>query len=454
MLVVLAPTQSFASNDKDSRGNKNNEKHQVSVKANQKSNVFGKFLSAWFGARVYAAPQADRGPSISGITSPTVLKVGEEGTWKVNASDPNNGNLSYFVDWGDESSINPLAKMANPAFVQTSTFTHAYAKEGKYTVKFIVSSENGKQSKSSVTVHVTGNATNLPVISDFSAVSKNPRNATITWKTDIRSSSMVWYSTTTPVVTTGDPQISRNANARKLGHKIVLTKLLPDTTYYVVVGSANKNGKTLSGELSFKTPAQKSDSPVITSLSGASTIVAGQTETVTVNAYDPKNGSLTYSVDWGDTMSLKALSVAQPVFIQSATFEHVYMNAGEYTATFTAQNSAGQKASKSMKIVVTAVADSTGPVISNIATKVSISGSTITWTTDEATKSEIYYAAITPVDVNSNATAKVSDSNMTKEHSLNISGLASGALYHFVIKSTDGSNNSSLSAEGSFTTSI
>jgi uncharacterized protein YjdB len=94
--------------------------------------------------------------------------------------------------------------------------------------------------------------------------------------------------------------------------------------------------------------------PIITGLSGSSTTTVGQTETVTVNALDPQNGNLSYSVDWGDTphMALSRLGVLPP-FIQTATFSHVYSAPGTYTAVFTVSNDGGEIASSSMDITVT-----------------------------------------------------------------------------------------------------
>lgn len=529
MAIVVTPFVSFADNEQE---NNNYEKTELRVQQHSRPRLINRFLS-WFGgsgSNAYAA-SISMTPSISGITAPTVLKAGETGTWTVNASDPNDGSLSYAVDWGDNNP-SPLALMM-PTFVQTSTFTHVYTKAGTYTVKFTVSNTTGQKTTSTVTVHIVGSVVGMPVISNLSATSTKPRQATIKWDTDVKSTSLVWYSTTSPVDTSIAANISRATKI--LHHKINLTKLTPDTTYYIVVGSADSAGKTMSSEISFTTPALPSTAPVITSLTGPTSVVAGQTETVTVNAYDPRNGSLSYSADWGDSISIKALAVPEPIFTQSATFDHVYDLAGTYTATFTVANSDGQRASSSMTITVTPVptdttapvigtheditakatssagaivtytapdatddtdatapavctpasgstfavgtttvlcdatdsagnkavqtsftvtvtADTTAPVISDIATTVSVSGSTITWTTDEPTTSEVFYGTTTPIDVNSDATASVVDNTLSTSHSIDISSLTAGTLYHFVIQSTDASDNTTLGTEGTFTT--
>lgn len=233
---------------------KEKDERKDAKKSSNRVSFWSRMFGGWFGLRAKAAINTSPKPSIFGIKSPTVLKVGEEGTWTVKAYDPQNGPLEYAVDWGDDSLTPLAAKMSTSAFVQTSTFTHAYAKPGKYTVKFTVTNEAGFKTTSNVTVHVV----------------ESPRKR----------------------------------------------------------------------------------APVIISLDGDTSIEAGDTETVTVHAYDPKNSPLSYSVDWGDSMAITALSTSMPVYVQSATFTHVYANPGTYTATFTVENEAGLKTSSSMNIVV------------------------------------------------------------------------------------------------------
>ncbi len=96
-------------------------------------------------------------PVISSLTGPTTLAVGKKGTWTVNASDPENGSLSYSITWGDEvlraDALAPA--MGTTAEIrQTTTFTHSYAKAGKYTVKIVVSDEKGNDAETTATVQV------------------------------------------------------------------------------------------------------------------------------------------------------------------------------------------------------------------------------------------------------------------------------------------------------------
>ncbi len=98
-------------------------------------------------------------PVISGGTYPTTLAAGQTGTWSISASDPQNGSLSYSINWGD-ATIVPAVKSQAAASVQTSTFTHAYANPGNYTIVFSVTNSAGLSAQSITTVTITGNPSN------------------------------------------------------------------------------------------------------------------------------------------------------------------------------------------------------------------------------------------------------------------------------------------------------
>lgn len=99
----------------------------------------------------------NRPPSISSFSGPTTLSVSETGTWTIQASDPESGPLTYSILWGDESTFATGAVSA-PAreFVQTTTFTHSYARAGTYTVFVTVRDNAGHEARASATVRIGG----------------------------------------------------------------------------------------------------------------------------------------------------------------------------------------------------------------------------------------------------------------------------------------------------------
>ncbi len=106
---------------------------------------------------VTAGGSSSQGPIIQSIDAPTTLSVGQTGTWTIRASDPNNGTLSYSVDWGDYPQVVTSGYSATPAvsqFTQSSTFTHSYSSVGTYTVRFNIRNGSGQSTQTSTTVQV------------------------------------------------------------------------------------------------------------------------------------------------------------------------------------------------------------------------------------------------------------------------------------------------------------
>lgn len=99
-------------------------------------------------------------PAINGVSGPTSLKVNEQGIWTIKASDPEKGNLSYYVEWG-ESTYDRLGMPLRfpPTYSKTSTVTHAYMKAGIYNVSFTVVDDKGQSSTTSISVNVDSTTT-------------------------------------------------------------------------------------------------------------------------------------------------------------------------------------------------------------------------------------------------------------------------------------------------------
>ncbi|MBI2612222.1 peptidoglycan-binding protein [Candidatus Kaiserbacteria bacterium] len=106
--------------------------------------------------KAYFDSTANKPPVISSFSGPTTLNVNLAGTWTIQASDPENGPLNYRVSWGDEYLLAPMMSSAAEAFVQTTTFTHAYSSAGTYTVTIIVRDSAGQEARTSTTVRIDG----------------------------------------------------------------------------------------------------------------------------------------------------------------------------------------------------------------------------------------------------------------------------------------------------------
>ena len=461
--VALAPGISLAASyDQGNRG----QQQEGQQKAQKAQSFFANFAN-WFKPKTAYAqnttppttppaatstPQ-NKAPSISGISAPTTLKAGATGTWSVSASDPENGSLSYAVDWGDQGQgMKSLAALESETFVQTSSFTHMYEMPGTYTVRFVVKDDGGKTSASSVTVRVSGEAAPALTISGVSATSTSQTHATISWTTNLRSNSKVMYGTSTPV--SASSALSASAEARVLNHQITLNKLTAGTTYYFVVQSTDAKGAVVtSSESSFTTPAPANGAPSVKSIEGPQTVAVDTEGTWTVHASDPENSSLSYSIDWGDTGAAAKLMAffAGPAFTQTSTFSHTCGAAGTYTITVTVQDEAGLSAKSTTTVMVTAATPS-APILSNLTALVGGKSIVFNWTTDVAANAEVYYSSSSPVVIGGAGTIPVLDATLGTNHSLTVSNLLAGTPYYFLIRSKDSGGATSSTHEFSLTT--
>jgi hypothetical protein len=95
-----------------------------------------------------------------------------------------------------------------------------------------------------------------------------------------------------------------------------------------------------------------------------------------------------------------------------------------------------------------AATDATPPTISNVAASPTSSGATITWTTDEASTSQIDIGTTT-----SYGTTSPLDSTLVTSHGVIVSNLSPNTLYHYRVRSSDALQNTQTSGDNTFTTS-
>ncbi len=94
--------------------------------------------------------------SISGLSAPASLSLGQQGTWTVTVLSNGAGNLHYSVTWGDEATYGSAIMAPQTTSVQSSsTFTHTYSRSGTYTPVFTVTDDFGHSISASNTIVVT-----------------------------------------------------------------------------------------------------------------------------------------------------------------------------------------------------------------------------------------------------------------------------------------------------------
>ncbi len=94
--------------------------------------------------------------------------------------------------------------------------------------------------------------TTAPVISNVSATSTASTSATVSWTTNESATSLVWFSTSTPVTTANGLKVESLTLTKN--HSLNVTSLTGTTTYYYLVSSKDSAGNTAtSSQYSFIT---------------------------------------------------------------------------------------------------------------------------------------------------------------------------------------------------------
>ncbi len=114
----------------------------------------------------------------------------------------------------------------------------------------------------------------------------------------------------------------------------------------------------------YDTPNTGNKPPVIHSFETPTQLKVGATGTWAVKASDPENGSLSYSIVWGDETYAAAPSGSSDAKIlesysQSSTFTHSYSSPGTYKVRLVVRDSSGAVAETSATTLVVAAEDQT-----------------------------------------------------------------------------------------------
>ncbi len=91
--------------------------------------------------------------------------------------------------------------------------------------------------------------------------------------------------------------------------------------------------------------------------------------------------------------------------------------------------------------------DTTPPILSNVTESLTAGSASISWTTNEPATSQIEYGPD-----NSYGTSTTIDTELVTNHTVVVSGLTAGTLYHYRIKSKDASGNLATGSDTTFTT--
>jgi hypothetical protein len=281
-----------------------------------------------------------------------------------------------------------------------------------------------------------GSALPAPVITNVTIANPTASSATITWTTDQPASSQVNYGLTT-AYGSSSPLDSSLVTA----HSVTLNGLTPGTTYnFNVVSESAANLTTTSANGTFATTASSATPPSVGYVAAWGITKSGATVTWSTDV--PANTQLAY----GTTQALGTLTPLQSDLTNSHGVVLTGLNAGT-TYYFVAQSTGANGAIGYFSILsFTTSGTPSGapaPVISNVAySSITSSTALITWTTDQASTSQVNYG---------NA-SMASTATLVTSHSIALTGLTPNTPYSFTVSSANASGVTSTSNSYSFTT--
>jgi hypothetical protein len=290
-------------------------------------------------------------------------------------------------------------------------------------------------------VFTTGPDTTPPTISGVQATGITTTGATIGWTTNEASDSQVEYGTTTAY----GSSTALNA-AFVTSHSQGLSGLSPGTLYHYRVKSKDATSNlATSGDFTFTTTTPDTTPPTISNVQATGITTSGATITWTTDeAADTQ-------VEYGLTTAYGSSTTLNTTLVTSHSQALSGLSASTlYHYRVKSKDAAGNPATSADFTFTTAAADTTPPVISNVqATGVSGSGATITWTTDEASDSQVEYGTTTAY-----GSQTTLNTALVTGHSQALSGLSPSTLYHYRVTSRDAAGNPATSGDSTFTTGL
>jgi hypothetical protein len=120
---------------------------------------------------------------------------------------------------------------------------------------------------------------------------------------------------------------------------------------------------------------------------------------------------------------------------------------GSHTLTAIARDAAGNIGT-SAAVTVTVVNDTPPPIVSGVtASSITAAGSTISWTTNTVSDSQVEYGTTTAY-----GSMSALNPSLVASHVVTLGGLTDGTVYHFRVRSRDAAGNLAISGDLTFTT--
>ena len=295
-----------------------------------------------------------------------------------------------------------------------------------------------------ISVNVSNADTTAPTISSVSSSSITSSSAIITWSTNELSDTQADYGTSASYGLS-----STLGTTLMTSHSVNLSGLTTGTLYHYRVKSKDAAGNlATSGDFTFTTIMLDTTPPVRSTGLPEGTLTSGTTST-TLSLTTNEAATCKYST----TLGIAYASMSNAFTTTGSTSHSVSITGltnGAFNYYVRCIDTAGN-ANPNDFIITFSIAnssDTTPPVISLVLSSlVAGNGTTITWSTNENSNSQVDYGF---TDDYGNSTTV--DASLVTSHSQTLSGLLSYALYHYRVKSRDAAGNLAASNDSTFTT--
>jgi hypothetical protein len=183
-------------------------------------------------------------------------------------------------------------------------------------------------------------------------------------------------------------------------------------------------------------------------VSGAAVLVSDVSATISWTTNEAASGMVYFSAnDFASTTSVNAVSsstahTASLTGLAASTTYKYYVKAVDASG-----NIATTTPASFTTVAAPAPADTVAPVISALQVLASTTLAVVSWTTNEAASSMVYYSADNFV----NTLSKEANALVTS-HELTLEGLLASTTYQYYVKSVDAANNSATTTTASFIT--
>ena len=373
-------------------------------------------------------------PTISRVSAGSITATGATVRWTTDKASDSQVDYGTTTRYG--SSTPRLATMVTNHSVSLSGLRSSQL----YHYRVRSRDSTGNTATSGDFTFTTSRDGTPPAISGVAADSITASAATIRWTTDEASDTQVEYGLTTRYGSS-----TALNTARVTTHTQVLRGLDEGKLYHYRVKSRDAAGNlAVSRDFRFNTESADADAALVISRMGASWITA-TVAVINWTTDKPSDGQVEFGTNTdydGSGARVSALSTSHTANLSDLK------RSTRYHYRVKSRDAKGYLATSGDKTFTTSAPDKTPPRISSVAVS-SITGrqATISWTTNEASNSQVKYGLTSAYGNNSNLNA-----GLMLKHSQVLHGLSAGNTYHYRVKSRDASGNLATSADFTFRT--